>query len=277
MLYLLLILLLTFVVLAALLWGATQLGQGLLYEEPVTQLFWRAPAAAAGVTGFFLGWCLLNYAGARPGDAEPAYDTLFNFSAEKTDDPVAEFWAAKAGAPPVHYRKRLSGGVRPQPEYYDDNGTKFGATQAREADEIVVKGKDQEEAHYKVDTGKAGVMAGEGRRWREDGGRRTFDEGGRVTTPRPGGTVLTLLLNVLHLVVWFACLWLILRFQWPHALGLAAAMWLVMTFVAPNLFAKVPRKPAATAMSRGARAGGPSWDSGGALRDPRLCDTTPSG
>ena len=45
------------------------------------------------------------------------------------------------------------------------------------------------------------------------------------------------LLNVLHLGVWFVCLWLLLRFQWSHALGLAAAVWLVLTltFLPPLL------------------------------------------
>ncbi len=42
---------------------------------------------------------------------------------------------------------------------------------------------------------------------------------------------MNLLLNGLHLVVWFACLWLLLRFQWPHALGMALVCWLVVTVI----------------------------------------------
>jgi hypothetical protein len=42
----------------------------------------------------------------------------------------------------------------------------------------------------------------------------------------------------LHLIVWFLCLWLLLRFQWGHALGLACVAWLVLTFFLPPLFKK---------------------------------------
>ena len=72
-------------------------------------------------------------------------------------------------------------------------------------------------------------------RYVEEGGRRylSVESFGRITTPRGGGSFVRVLLNVLHFVAWFACLWLLLRFQWPHALAGAAALWLVMTFVAP--------------------------------------------
>ena len=38
-----------------------------------------------------------------------------------------------------------------------------------------------------------------------------------------------LLFNAFHLGLWFAGLWLVLRFQWAHALGFAVCLWLVMT------------------------------------------------
>ena len=44
-----------------------------------------------------------------------------------------------------------------------------------------------------------------------------------------GLTFINLLLNAVFFGVWFACLWLLLRFQWPHALGLAVPLW--ATFV----------------------------------------------
>jgi hypothetical protein len=48
-----------------------------------------------------------------------------------------------------------------------------------------------------------------------------------------------LLLNFLHLGVWFACLWLLLRFQWGHALGFAVVLWLALTLtILPMLFTK---------------------------------------
>ncbi len=38
--------------------------------------------------------------------------------------------------------------------------------------------------------------------------------------------------------MWFLSLWLLLRFQWPHALGLAVAFWLVMLFILPMILTK---------------------------------------
>src|SRR5262249_22302648 len=38
-----------------------------------------------------------------------------------------------------------------------------------------------------------------------------------------------LLLNLLHLGVWFVALWLLLRFGWPHALGLGLILWLAVS------------------------------------------------
>jgi hypothetical protein len=42
---------------------------------------------------------------------------------------------------------------------------------------------------------------------------------------------MNLLLNFGFLAVWFLCLWLLLRFQWSHALGLAVVFWLVMVLI----------------------------------------------
>jgi hypothetical protein len=43
-----------------------------------------------------------------------------------------------------------------------------------------------------------------------------------------GWMLMNLILNFGLLVVWFVSLWLLLRFQWAHALGLAFVFWLVM-------------------------------------------------
>jgi hypothetical protein len=47
-----------------------------------------------------------------------------------------------------------------------------------------------------------------------------------VTRTRYGLLVGNVLLNLAHLLVWFLAFWLLLQFQWPHALGLAAIFWL---------------------------------------------------
>ena len=49
-------------------------------------------------------------------------------------------------------------------------------------------------------------------------------------------------------LTWFACLWLLLRFQWPHALGLAVVLWLACTLLLwPVLQAQVRRTTTGTA------------------------------
>jgi hypothetical protein len=236
-LHLLLILLLTFLVLTALFWGGTRLIQYALYEDAPTELFWRAPAAAGALTAFFALWCLVNYRALPPGQAELPYDGLFNFTTEKDSAPLKEFWAVRAGGAPVHYRLRTIPGTPPRHEYRDDGDVLWQTAQAREVRTIIVK-EDGQDVRFDADPGKG--------RYVEEGGRRYIagEALGRITTPRQGGWVLSMLLNGLHLAVWFACLWLLLRFQWPHALLGAFVLWLAMTFVVPSLLDQTPRKPA---------------------------------
>src|SRR5437016_14176846 len=48
---------------------------------------------------------------------------------------------------------------------------------------------------------------------------------------RWGRWFANLFFNFGHLVVWFLGLWVILRFQWAHALGFAVVMWLIVTLI----------------------------------------------
>jgi hypothetical protein len=70
---------------------------------------------------------------------------------------------------------------------------------------------------------------------------------------------MNLLLNFGFLAVWFLCLWLLLRFQWSHALGLAVVFWLVMVLIIMPMILKpaesvrkerLPPKTTPTAASR---------------------------
>jgi hypothetical protein len=236
-LYLGLILLLTFGVLTALLWGGTRLIQGALYENVESELNWRAPAAAGVITAFLGLWALINYAASDPGPpvavGEAPFDTLFNFTTEKESPPVREFVAVRGKS----QEKYVSHDVgKPLPEYRGPDNKLWSARRGSEVDAILVREGDHD-VNFKavVRTGPNQEQYVE--RFVEEGGRSYLDAEsfGRVVTPRGGGWFVRVLLNVLHLGVWFGCLWALLRFQWPHALGLAVAMWLVMTFVAPYL------------------------------------------
>jgi hypothetical protein len=230
--YLILLLLLTFLVLTALLWGGTRLIQTALYEGVEGDLYWRAPAAAGALTAYVGLWALLNYAATEPGQTELPYDNLFNFTTEKVSErPVSEFWALRGDVQIGKYTKRDLPGSPPRHEYRGEDGQLWQAARTRDVDTIVIReGKEKNPVKFKA-------VPGQGR-YVEEGGRRYLEEEGfgRITTPRGGGSWFRVLLNVLHFVVWFVVLWLLLRFQWAHALGLAAALWLVMTFVVPYIF-----------------------------------------
>jgi hypothetical protein len=68
-----------------------------------------------------------------------------------------------------------------------------------------------------------------------------------VISPSGGAVFLAILLNVVHLVVWFACFWPILKFNVGHAVGLAVVFFAGATvLLMPLLFEqnKVPKVPA---------------------------------
>jgi len=244
-LYLALLLLLTFLVLSALLLGGTRLIQAALYEDVPGDLLWRAPAAAGAITAYIAIWAMFNYAAAEPGQTDLPFDTLFNFTTETVSNhPVDGFTAISKDNSQVKYTIRKITGAVPRQEYLGPDQQKWSSALARDVQTIVVK-VDDKDVRFDADATHT--------RYVEEGGRRYLDAEafGRITTPRGGGSFVRVLLNVLHFVVWFACLWLLLRFQWPHALGLAAALWLVMTFVVPYILrAGADAKGTAVAASR---------------------------
>jgi hypothetical protein len=234
-----LILLVVFVSLAILLAAGALAIQGYIYSEPVGDIFWRAPAAAAVVTAFLGFWCFLNYRAADPKAQELPYETLFTSAAtEDPSEPKPELWAERANGR-THYRIYKFEGVPAHHEYRAE-GKRLVLDRSIEA--IVVKEGDPKqpvEVRFVARPGEDKYI--------EEGGSRfmTVDHFGRIYTPRPGRARAMVLLNVVHFAVWFLAIWLLLRFQWSHALGLAAAIWLAMTMlVGPLIFARIkPKAP----------------------------------
>jgi hypothetical protein len=195
--------------------------QGYFYTEPTTGLLWRGPAAGAALALLLTVWCLLSFL--SPGD----YDTLWSFSPrQKKEFPEIQ---VVRGNDTKTYRKGKN--PRGQVEYMDENGKR----PPEHSDEIIVN-EDGTDVHFKAerwtqgpDKGKVRVREGT-LHYIDEHGREMSDNGlGRLDTVRWGRLVLNLSLNFFHLVLWFVCLWLLLRFQWAHALGLAVILWLVMT------------------------------------------------
>jgi hypothetical protein len=233
----------------ALLWTGTLFAQGYIYEEATEGLPWRAVAGAGVIAGFLGIWTLLEYS------TPNRYDTIFSFSTEETIA-LDEFWSVRRnadGEKEIHFKKR----VRPdgRVDYVDSDFQRWQRSSSGMMVAIrYVRGEEtvRLEAELTPDGSQFAPRVVRGitmpLRYLEVGGSRYMSEDqlGRVTMNRRGLLVINIVLNLLHFVVWFAVLWLLLRFQWQHALGFAAAYWLVATLIiAPMLFARA-RKAAET-------------------------------
>jgi hypothetical protein len=89
------------------------------------------------------------------------------------------------------------------------------------------------------------VEKGQSLRYYEDGDpkKRYMEEGypGQITIFHFGWVVIGLFLNFGFLLVWFLSLWLLLEFQWPHALGLAFVAWLISLFILPMILTQAEK------------------------------------
>jgi hypothetical protein len=245
MLGLLLTLLLVAVGVAVLLAAGTVVIQGYLYSEPADGLEWRAPAAGAAVGLFFGVWCLLE--ARAPG----RYDTLFNFS-DRDVTRVDQFWSERTGErgkEEVPYRRGYSD--RGRVIYVDPEGRPWRRSDNGLMTAIIIEEGGQRrrfEAEMNPD-GTFHVEPNRPLRYDEVGGRgrvMTADAPGEFVTTRYGLLVGNLLLNLAHFLVWFACFWLLLRFQWSHAFGLAVVFWLAFALLVwPVLQAQVRKATAA--------------------------------
>ena len=200
--------------------------QGYIYTEATPGLFWQAPAAGAVMAGFFALWCLavVNSADAHPEDIP--YDTLFRFSprVEMVKEPVKEIWAVKKNDEKVRYKRHRIDQRRY--EYRD-------ATVGRPWNGTGVKAieLDHEDTKYRFDL-TASETGAYPRFVNEKGWSMPAFESGPTGIPtafRTSRFLANLFFNITHLILWFVCLWLLLRFQWSHALGLAFCLWLLFT------------------------------------------------
>src|SRR5262249_58968055 len=94
-------------------------------------------------------------------------------------------------------------------------------------------------------------------RYIEENGDRYIEETrlGKIISYRKGKLIGNIFINLIHLALWFLVIWLLLRFQWAHALGFAVIFWLVATLsLVPFLLDKSRRLSERTAPSRKASA-----------------------
>lgn len=248
-----LILLILGLTLGVLIFVGTMFFQGYIYTEPSSGLAWRAPAAAVALTAFFALWSLMVIASGQDQTNIP-YDTLFRFNARDnlSKEPFRELTAViekkvkekdkeseiVVRTEQVHYvRKKDNAGKT----YYAEASGAHRPWNRNDVRAISVKynGVNYFFEEVKAESGKYREFV------TKDGWVLVeYENGpnGQATCFRLGRLAINLFLNFFHISLWFICFWLLLRFQWGHALGLACVMWLIMSIaVLPMIFEQAGR------------------------------------
>jgi hypothetical protein len=225
---------LLFLTLTVVFGAGTLFFQGYIYSQPAEGLLWRAPAAGFCLTLFFFFWTYLDYR--KPG----SLNTVFDFTARDKQQ-YEKFWAVKNGKENLFERQKNAKGNY---EYKSDGKVWRRSDVNGITEAIIVEEKDGQKTRFNADLtsdGKFNIEPGHpAARYLEVDGRHrvmTDDYIGTIFIDRGDLVVANLFMNALHLAFWFAVLWLLLRFQWGHAFGLALVFWLITTLtIAPMLF-----------------------------------------
>ena len=249
MLNLWLLVLVVAVALMVLLWAGGMFLQSYIYTEPSPHLMWGAPAGGALLGAFFAWWLFAVAKSPESRPEEIPYDTIFRFSprVDMVKEPVRELWAVKKNGEKVLYKRHRIDQNRW--EYKDAALDRPWNGSGVEAIELVHDGEK-----YRFDKEAKTESGGYLRFVNDKGWTMTSGERGprgEPTTFRTSRFLANLFFNGVHLLLWFACLWLLLRFQWAHALGLAFCLWLVTTLaILPMMLEQAARlaqaRPAAT-------------------------------
>jgi len=229
---LILILLVVWLLLGLLLAAWTLFFQGYIYSEPVSAIYWRAPAAAAALTLFLCFWIVLDYRSIEKRDEEGRYQPLL-FSYKETET-YQHLWIVNSDGKEEHYERRGNEYVRKDGRRLPTPGNKIIASHEVNGDKHVFEAERDVKGNFKVEKNQTL------RYYDKDNKSRYMDNSsiGQVSISHFSWLVMTLILHFGFLIVWFLSLWLLLRFQWAHALGLAVAFWLVMLFILPMILTK---------------------------------------
>lgn len=232
MLFLLLILAISTMALMVVFSVVTLFLQGYYYTEPTPGIAWQAPLAGGILGLFFMLWCWLIVFSSEVSPGSLPYDTLMRFSpkVDMTKEPVKELWAVRKGHDkdsdePIHYQLKKF----PKDQYVEANLSKRPWPYKKVEAILSKKGPKTYRFVWQPTSDDRPYQE-----YRDESGwvMRVFAESGPTGRPysfRWGRFLGNLFLNFFHLVLWFICFWLVLRFQWGHALGLALVGWLITT------------------------------------------------
>jgi hypothetical protein len=216
-----------------LLWVGTIYLTGYWYTEPTPETYWRAPAAGAALTVFLALWIFAD--GERVAKAPYGIPFLFSAQEDMFPEPVKQFKAVKKGVKdPIPYVRVIYVNRVGKKDYEYRERTNTGQEWRSTGVEAILIDEDGQQVRFnRVKTEEGSYV-----QFVDDRGWTIIDHSpGSPGRTRVSTILLTFLLNFLHLGVWFVCLWLLLRFQWAHALGLAFCLWLVTSLlIVPPIF-----------------------------------------
>ena len=233
-------LLITFAVLVlaafAVLLGLSLFLQAYLYNAPADRIYLRALVGGLAIALFLTGWTYIN----TRADRDNKYGAIHEFKPTGTVD-VTKFEAIRRNRnkleTTVPYGKTL--GEKEFRSELDKSPFRVNTS-----DYITVAFLVKEEGKTEATRFDAVLESDllydsklEKKTFREKGGPRFIEDDGIGTIVAPSGGVifLALLINLLLIVVWFVVFWLVMKFTWPHALGLAVVLGVVIILIAMPL------------------------------------------
>jgi len=225
-------------VLILFLWGGSMVLQGWLYQDPAERMPQRAAVCGASLALFLTLWCFID---SRTGGK---YDTIFEFTPYDVSDHDsfdAIMTDANGNESKSTYRKR-SGTGGATTDFVDTNNQPWKkVTSDKMCVAVEIRDKDKPEAvRFNATLDPKGNLVGDSTQLRyvDAGGRYTTASTlGRVYRRKLGLLIGNIILNLVHLLLWWAALWYGMRFLFWYAFGLAVALWVfIMLAVMPVLF-----------------------------------------
>jgi hypothetical protein len=209
--------------------------QGYIYTEPSPHLRWGAPVAGAILFGFYVLWCLLVvFAASTPSDIP--YDALHRFSprVDRFTAPPKDLWVVRKGGKEEHYiAKKFPRGQGLGVGYEYRSADTDRPWNGNGVETIIFRPDDTELRLERVPEAQREQGA-----YRDyvssDGWTMTEYDTGPTGIPsrfRIGRFLMNMVLNFIHLALWFVCLWLLMRFMWSHALVAAFVLWIASTLI----------------------------------------------
>jgi hypothetical protein len=239
----------------AMFWGLTLFLQRYLYNEPADKLPLRA-AVGGLLLGCFVGfWVYVN----TRASGENKYGVIHEFSPNDVSAPVTKFVAQRkkldtnqkvVGDEAVTFERQLTDkGQRYLPTSPKPAGEPkpFAVTASGHYTHALVVEQDGQQVRYEAVMNDKLQYQGAKYTFVDKAGGRTIEisrgleadpaEPVQVVAASGGAVFLAIGLNVLHLVVWFAVFWPVLRFNVGHAIGLAVVCFAMSTVILmPLLF-----------------------------------------